>query len=441
MKSSVDNTDKNIASFILLHAKKNPDKTAIIIPKNSFKDEVISEEKISFYNLSRRVRFFQNGLKKAGFNKGDRIIVMFDVSINLFAFLLALFSLGMVAVFIDIGMSFKNILSSIKSSQAKAIVSVNRLLKYAFFIPPLWKLKKYCVDKENIFLRPFSDLYIVDEQQALVKEVNDASAALITFTSGSTGRPKGANRTHGLLVAQHKALLSHFLSKSDDVDMPCFPVVTLHNLCCGVTTVLPFIDFKKPKNVNAALIFNQIKKYGVNRICAPPSFMEKIVKHVQSTKENTDQIRQIGVGADPVSKLLCSKIVNVFNKADCQVIYGSTESEPISSILMSEILSAKGEGNLVGKAAKVCKVEIVNLPKNVHEVCEKGIENYRANSFERGEICVSGPHVNKGYINNKKANEENKIFAKNNIVWHRTGDIGYFDEHENIWLVGRKNAA
>ncbi|PJB40619.1 MAG: hypothetical protein CO108_14375, partial [Deltaproteobacteria bacterium CG_4_9_14_3_um_filter_63_12] len=47
---------------------------------------------------------------------------------------------------------------------------------------------------------------------------------------GSTGRPKGANRAHDILVAQHLALSAQFPAADDEVDMPCFAVIPLHNL-------------------------------------------------------------------------------------------------------------------------------------------------------------------------------------------------------------------
>ena len=66
-----------------------------------------------------------------------------------------------------------------------------------------------------------------------------------------------------------------------------------------------------------------------------------------------------------------------------------------------------------------------------------GLAPYRVQHGEIGEICVSGPHVNPGYIDNPAANRETKIFEPDGRIWHRTGDLGYFDDDQRLWLVGR----
>ncbi len=41
------------------------------------------------------------------------------------------------------------------------------------------------------------------------------------------------------------------------------------------------------------------------------------------------------------------------------------------------------------------------------------------------------------YIDRHPANDELKLKDSNGNIWHRTGDIGYFCESGNLWLVGR----
>jgi acyl-CoA synthetase (AMP-forming)/AMP-acid ligase II len=51
---------------------------------------------------------------------------------------------------------------------------------------------------------------------------------------------------------------------------------------------------------------------------------------------------------------------------------------------------------------------------------------------ERGEVCISGPNVTKGYENNPEANASG-FFGE----WFRTGDQGILDEKGYLTLVGR----
>jgi len=55
-----------------------------------------------------------------------------------------------------------------------------------------------------------------------------------------------------------------------------------------------------------------------------------------------------------------------------------------------------------------------------------------------GEICVTGDHVLKGYLNGT-GNAETKICV-GDVTWHRTGDAGYLDTTHRLWLLGRCSA-
>jgi 4-coumarate--CoA ligase len=52
---------------------------------------------------------------------------------------------------------------------------------------------------------------------------------------------------------------------------------------------------------------------------------------------------------------------------------------------------------------------------------------------EAGEIWISGPNIFKGYYNNPKATAE----SITPDGWYRTGDIGYIDETENLYITDR----
>jgi 4-coumarate--CoA ligase len=51
---------------------------------------------------------------------------------------------------------------------------------------------------------------------------------------------------------------------------------------------------------------------------------------------------------------------------------------------------------------------------------------------QEGEIWVKGPNVFKGYYTNKKATTESLVDG-----WLRSGDIGYIDKDNNIYITDR----
>ena len=56
-----------------------------------------------------------------------------------------------------------------------------------------------------------------------------------------------------------------------------------------------------------------------------------------------------------------------------------------------------------------------------------------------GEICVKGPVVTTEYKEEPEHTKMAKIMDSDGHVWHRMGDIGYFDEEDRLWFCGRKS--
>ena len=427
----------NLASRVLVHGVSQPNHTALIIPTQWSAQGVEQVAQISFGELASRVARLQAGLGQEGFVPGDRVIVMRPVGIDLYALVLAMLASGVVAVLIDAGMSRGRILRAIRDARARAIVSVHGLLRHRFWLPALWGMRRYVVDGVGLGLRPFEDLMAepVGPPDPLPRGVGDP--ALISFTSGSTGRPKGADRTHDLLIAQHEALSDHFPADDDEIDMPCFPVVTLHNLCCGITTVIPAVDFRAPATVAPAVVAEQIRQHGVTRMSGAPAYMGRLMAHLEETGERLDGVRRLAIGGGPVPVSLCRRVRRVMPHAGALVIYGSTEAEPISSVNIAELIDAPGEGYLVGRPARVATVAIVALPEPAPTLDERQMAPYAVACGQPGELVVRGPHVLRRYVNNPQADRETKLTAPDGGVWHRTGDVATRDEQGRLWLVGR----
>ncbi|MDX1696495.1 MAG: AMP-binding protein, partial [Ketobacteraceae bacterium] len=134
---------------------------------------------------------------------------------------------------------------------------------------------------------------------------------------------------------------------------------------------------------------------------------------------------------------LAARMTRVFPNALAKVVYGSTESEPISSVEAQEFVRDSGShlGFLVGKPVKNVEVCVASLPDR--PVDEAEVNANQLKTFDIGEILVSGEHVLKAYVDNVSATRENKVRRGNGSVWHRTGDTGFFDEQGRIWLTGR----
>jgi len=275
--------------------------------------------------------------------------------------------------------------------------------------------------------------------QVEVMDLDDT--ALITFTTGSTGTPKAANRTHGFLNEQFKALLQEINPKPSDIDMPVLPIVLLCNLAVGATSVIAGFNPRKPAKMKTGKVVNQILKSKVNRITASPFFFDQISSFLFPKKGTLPKIEKIFTGGAPVFPNQVKNYQKVFLNATINIAYGSTEAEPISLIEGKDLLKQEEEivkkGLCVGKLHSEIELKIIKIVEGVIETEEDDLSEIELEKGDIGEIVVSGNHVLTSYFNNEKALKRNKIFTQNK-VWHRTGDSGRI-ENEKLYLLGRSS--
>jgi olefin beta-lactone synthetase len=405
---------KNIVSLFLNASKKHPANIAII-EKNA---------QISFADLEQQVIKRAAYFLEHGIQKGDKVFVFVPMSIDLYINVLALFYIGAIAVFIDEWVSLKRLELCAALTKSKAFVGG-------------WKVKLITWFSKELRSIPIklSIQGIIHNQPALA-EVTENDIALITFTTGSTGTPKGAIRTHELLLGQFNALKPLLDEQDDVVDMPMLPIVLLLNLAIGRTSVIADTKFTKPKKFQAGAIHNQIIAYNIKRITCSPYYAKALALYYKQ-HGITSGLQKMLVGGAPVFPVDANLICNNLCK-NALVLYGSTEAEPIAHIAMHKLAneySSLQEGLAVGNIHNNTKLAIVSYKDDIVSY-DYFLKNQNPTGIS-GEIIVAGPHVLKAYINNEGAIQRNKIITYNNMVWHRTGDMGLIDKTGMLRLLGR----
>ena len=400
----------NIVEILFENAKKYPEKIAIIHKK----------EKITYRKLAQDVKNFAQYFLSKGIKKGDNVLIFVPMTIELYKILSAIFYIGATAVFVD-AWADKN-----RLDQALTIVPCKAFIA----CPKAFILKLMSKKIREVKINIISNRIQKPQKEIEIESAASDTTALITFTTGSTGLPKAAKRTHEFLLEQHYILKKHLEPQENDVDLASLPIFVLHNLACGTTSVIPDFNPQKPADINSKKILNDIKINGVTTSVGSPRFYEKLAEFGE-----IKGIKRIFTGGAPVFPKLAKLLQEKFTNCDVEIVYGSTEAEPISSISTKELLNFKGnvkDGLYVGKPIDDINIKIIKSS-------DKPIENFKnmwLGEGEIGEICVEGKHVLKEYYNSDEAQKFAKIHY-NGQIWHRTGDAGYFDNNGNLFLMGR----
>ncbi len=400
---------------------------------------------VSFTELWRKVDSFSFALRNHSMQTGDRIILMIPMSLDLYIALLGIIKMGGVAIFVDPWINYKQIADFCLFAEPRGYIGVGKSHLLRFLKRELIRIHFTVTTGKKLLGFPakysFPVMLSCDGDGEIFR-AEGSDPALITFTSGSSGIPKGANRTHGFLSAQHKALEDEFSYKTEDVDMPMFPVFALNNIAAGRTSIIPDMDFKNVAQVNPEIIAGQIEYLGVTTCTASPPFIDRLADYILECRKKPIYLRRILTGGAPVSDKQLDKWRSAFPDTDIQIIYGSTEAEPVAHISLKERLEivAHDEGKNTGFCAgtPVSRVEAKTI-KILKGPIDSSLswEGLETDDNEIGELIISGDHVCRDYFNNPDAVRENKIIDPQGKLWHRMGDTGIFDSSGRFWLAGR----
>lgn len=385
-------------------------------------------------------------LLEHGLKAGDTVLVFQPMSAELYIALLALFRLGMTAMFLDPSAGREHIERCCAIRPPAALISSPKAQLLRLISPALRRIPHHFVFGSFIpGAIPWGRADRLAPHQSIAPCTDD-TPALITFTSGSTGQPKAAVRSHGFLLAQHRVLEKAILLTPGAIDLTTLPVFVLANLASGVTSLLPDADLRRPGAIRPEPVLAQIKRFHPTSVVASPAFVERLCDGCQGSERTINGFRHLFTGGAPVFPDHLDRFAATFPGAEVVAVYGSTEAEPIAHIARHDLsradMATMGTGG--GLLAGVPVPEIV--VRIMHVANGQPPERMSAAAFaerccpvkEGGEIVVSGAHVLPGYLHG--IGDEETKFRVDGQLWHRTGDFGYLDEQGRLWLLGRAAA-
>lgn len=410
----------NLADNLLNNFQINPDKICLIE----------KDIKIDYKALYNRVSNFALYLKKQGIKKEDNILVLIPMSINLYVTLLALWSIGASACFMDAGF-IKNGMKKNEFKEVNGIIGISKYLIYSKINKKLRKLKIQI--NSNIINK------LTGSADLKIEELKETANAILTYTSGTTGTPKIAARSHMFLQNQGLILKQCLNYEENDIELSSVPIFTLSNINVGIKTVIANGNFANLGKSNASNLVKQIQLNNINRIMAAPGLLNLIIEYSLNNSIKLNNVKKVFTGGGAIFLDFIEKIKIVFPNATITSLYGSTEAEPIAMLNIKDMTkddiekTKKGFGILAGNIVGVDDCKIIKT--GLKEIGNLSLQEFeKIQTSEIGEIVVSGNNVLEGYVNGV-GNKENK-FSINGKKYHRTGDLGYI-ENGKLWLRGR----
>jgi acyl-CoA synthetase (AMP-forming)/AMP-acid ligase II len=285
--------------------------------------------------------------------------------------------------------------------------------------------QKGCVEEVFVFgslpgATSFDEL-LVDNGRAEQVEIEPREDLItLPYSSGTTGLPKGVMLTHYNLVAnlrQMEGLCYFYETDTLICVLPLFHiyglVVVLNmGLYSGATIVLmPRFELES--------FLQATQDYEVTLSHLVPPIVLALSKHPIVDNYKLPKLHTIFSGAAPLGEDLTRACMD---RLGCSVRqgYGMTETSPVTHSSPAPPWPVKFGS--VGVPAPNTECKIVDL--------ETGAQ---LGAGERGEVCVRGPQIMRGYLNNPEATART-IDLEN---WLHTGDIGYFDEDGHFFIVDR----
>lgn len=260
---------------------------------------------------------------------------------------------------------------------------------------------------------------------ACLKGSNDP--AVILYSGGTSGDPKGILLTNmnfnALALSCHKMIEQSGVGESILAILPIFHGfglgVCIHTtLGCGMRVVL--VPNFNPKDFGKLL-----HKHKISIVCGVPSLFESLTK-TSMGKNDLSKLKSAISGGDFMSKDLKNKVDTYFREhgsnAEIRVGYGLTEA----SAAICVTPTGEYRESSIGVPFPDTYIKVVRV--GTHDEVPYG---------EDGEICISGPTVMMGYLNNLEETIQTLQIHEDGRTWLHTGDVGSMDKDGFVYFKQR----
>src|SRR5215813_13647391 len=375
---------------------------------------------LTYAELELAVRGVAASLAQRGFKKGDVFAIF---STNCLEYAIAFHAVAMLG-------GINTTLNQLYTAEEAAFQLKDARAKFLVTAPPFFdkareaaaeaKIEELLVFAEAEGATPFAKLLESDGEVPHVEIKPKEDLVALPYSSGTTGLPKGVMLTHHNLVANMRQMDGLDYFHRQDILLCVLPLFHIYGLVVvlnmglhmGATIVtMPRFDLEQ--------FLAAIQKYRVTLSHIVPPIVLKLAKEPIVNDYDLSSLKMIFSGAAPLGPELSKECMQ---RIGCSIRqgYGMTETSPVTHSSPAD--PTKMKLGSVGTPAPNTECKLID-PATGEEL----------GSNQEGEVCVRGPQIMKGYLNNPEATAR----TIDTDDWLHTGDIGYADEDGHFFIVDR----
>lgn len=304
--------------------------------------------------------------------------------------------------------------------------SLNSLINFGMFTANLFKGRTHLFFKHKNFISYDSFTKTPQNTAEAVAEKNSENLFGYFYTSGTTyGRKSIILTNENVNAAAYQHRIENTRAKEGDSLLNIMPLFTCYSITLAVHNPLSagvyvnIIPLVKPKAFKKIILREK-----PNFVTTVPAHWEEFAKD-DFTNCDLSFLKAAAVGGDVMDSTIKKRVNEIFAKSGCPyplvIGYG-----------LSETTSTATSGMLATSQESVGKPLINTMVKTYDSESDSFLP-----PFEKGEICIHGPTVCKGYYNDKKMTDSLLKVHKDGKVWLHSGDYGYVDDKGEVYFCQR----
>ena len=446
--ASLEYPHKTMYEMIASAAKRKPDHVAYIF----------MGKKTTYPEFMKRIDAAAKGLYKMGIRKGDKVTICMANTPQALDCFYALNRIGAIPNMIHPLSAAQEIAFYLNFSRSKAILTLDQFYeKVASIQPQLENPTKILIAKVADELPiPLNVLYPMTKAARAVKKLPKTGCTLwydmvragknvklppisnrydecgaILYSGGTTGTTKGimlSNLNFNALGLQTIAASGFTMDEISDMKMlSVMPVFHGFGLGIGIHTALIAggTCILIPQ-FNVKIYAETLVKQKPNLIPGVPTLFEALLRAENLEGADLSFLKGIFSGGDSLSPELKRKVDAFLKDHGCteqiREGYGTTECVTASCLTPKDYARQGSIG--------------VPFPDTFYKIVEPGTTNEVEANIE-GEICISGPTVMLGYMDNPEETKQTLRRHYDGRIWLHTGDLGHMDQDGFVYFRQR----